>query len=192
MSQADQSETKIIQAALQGDERARDLLAESLYPRLHTTACHFLGPADPEAQDAVQEALLKVFKNLESFKGKSSLYTWASHICVNVCFDRLNKRRKRLETQTEDLELAALSWSQEAHEHKQQNYEKEEQAKLLRKAIQAMPQPCRGLIEKHHLQGMSCAQLARQQKTPLGTLLAKLWRCREALRARVAQEGRLS
>ena len=57
-----------------------------------------LDPLSPDrlndAMDAAQDAFVKVFRNINGFKGDSSFYTWLYRIVVNVCIDKIRKRRR--------------------------------------------------------------------------------------------------
>lgn len=84
-------------AILVEDCRGGDLSAfERLYQRhgrrMKSLACNLLGNT-ADAEDAVQEAFLKVYRNMRSFQGQSSFSTWVYRILVNTCLDMLRKRR---------------------------------------------------------------------------------------------------
>jgi RNA polymerase sigma-70 factor (ECF subfamily) len=61
---------------------------------MKSIARNLLGSA-PDAEDAVQDAFLKVYRGIARFRGGSSFSTWVYRILVNVCYDRLRSRRRR-------------------------------------------------------------------------------------------------
>ena len=180
-----EEERALIAKAVQGDELAQNRLVRELHPRIYSTACYFMGPGDAEVEDCVQEAFLRAFKGLAGFKGQSSFYTWLNQICVNICFDRLEARRRRLESQTDDLEALSGPASQAQHREGEAKEQADGRLQDLRAALESLPEPCRSLVRRHHLEGAPCASLAREARVPLGTILARLWRCREALKRKL-------
>lgn len=61
---------------------------------IFSICCHYFGPGD-EAKDAYQEILLKIWLNINNFRGESQLKTWISRIAVNVCLTFLSKKTKK-------------------------------------------------------------------------------------------------
>ena len=88
-----------IDALLQQDEKDRQRLAELLvdlyYPYLHRLALSFLGDAD-EADDAVQDGLLRALDQLDAYEPGTNLRGWLSTIVVNRSRDMLRRRKVRL------------------------------------------------------------------------------------------------
>jgi len=66
---------------------------------------------DAEAEDALQEAWLRAFSRLESFRGDSALATWLSRIVINEALGRLRKKRRRATTVVHGCCMATCSWS---------------------------------------------------------------------------------
>src|ERR1700690_1053259 len=99
------NERDLVQSILAGDHAAQTAFYQENAKRLYPICVHFLGYQDPEAEDIVQDTFLIAFKKLEGFEFRSSLYTWLAHICVNLCYERLRKRKKVLATEAVDLEI---------------------------------------------------------------------------------------
>ncbi len=89
---AEKLSNNLIKLARQGEPAAVEELLAKFRKPLYIYACHYLGN-EFEAEDALQEALLKIFKGLPNFKGLSSLETWMFRILTNVCIDQ--KRRQK-------------------------------------------------------------------------------------------------
>jgi RNA polymerase sigma-70 factor (ECF subfamily) len=85
---------ELIEGCRQGSLPAFERLYEEHGARMKSIARNLLGSV-PEAEDAVQDAFLKVFRGLGRFRGGSSFSTWVYRILVNVCYDRLRSRRRR-------------------------------------------------------------------------------------------------
>jgi RNA polymerase sigma-70 factor, ECF subfamily len=83
-----------------GDLHAYERLYRLQGARMKNLARNLLGSA-ADAEDAVQEAFLKIQRGIASFRGKSSFATWTFRILVNTCYD-LRRRRMRRKEQTQD------------------------------------------------------------------------------------------
>src|SRR4051794_37017032 len=60
-----------------------------------TAYCYRMLGSVFEAEDAVQETMIRAWRSLERFEGRSSLKSWLYRIATNVCFDQLNGRERR-------------------------------------------------------------------------------------------------
>jgi RNA polymerase sigma-70 factor (ECF subfamily) len=89
------SNSLLIDTAVAGDERAFAELVEPHRRLLHSHCYRMLG-ALQDAEDAVQETLLRAWRNLSSFQGRSSLRTWLYTIATNVCLRAIERRPSRV------------------------------------------------------------------------------------------------
>src|SRR5258706_2240956 len=87
------SDAAIVAQVRAGDREAFRLLVDRYGREMFRLAFRFLSN-ESEAQDAVQEALLRAFRNLGGFESRSSFSTWIYRITVNCCLDALNKRKR--------------------------------------------------------------------------------------------------
>ena len=92
---AHRSETELIAAARRGDESAYRALVERYRGELHAHAYRMLGSVH-DAEDAMQDALLRAWRGLPRFDGRSSLRSWLYRIVTNTCLDLIGKRPKRV------------------------------------------------------------------------------------------------
>jgi len=186
-------ERQMVSLILKGDEAAQEAFVRLHQQRLYATAAHFLGFQDPEAEDVVQETFLAAFKQLSGFEFRSAVYTWLNHICVNLCFARLRQRRKAVAQPSDSLELLATSASRRIHEQGAEDAQRDERLLVLRQELASMKEDCRRIITLRDVQGESYAAIAKACKVPMGTVMSRLARCREALGDRVRKalgEGR--
>ncbi len=77
-----------------GDERAFEELVEEYRERIYRVAWRILRD-DEDAEDAAQEAFIKIYKNIGRFEGRSSLYTWIYRITVNIALNKLKRDKFR-------------------------------------------------------------------------------------------------
>ena len=92
---AQRSENELIAAARRGDEGAYRALVERHRGELHAHAYRMLGSVH-DTEDAMQDALLRAWRGLPRFDGRSSLRSWLYRIVTNACLDLIGKRPKRV------------------------------------------------------------------------------------------------
>ncbi len=172
----------MVQKILAGDTKAQNVFYEENARRLYPVCVHFLGYQDPEAEDIVQQTFLIALKKLGEFEFRSSLYTWLDHICVNLCYERLRKRKRELVSLAEDLEKLTRPQAGSLDHQLLVEEEKKGRIELLRKITQSMSDKCREVLVLRDQKGESYIDIARSLKMPIGTVMSQLARCRKALR----------
>jgi RNA polymerase sigma-70 factor (ECF subfamily) len=93
-AQEGEGATRFIERLKAGDERAFEELVEQYRERIYRVAWRILRN-DEGAEDAAQEAFIKVFRNIGRFEGRSSLYTWMYRITVNIALNKLKRDKFR-------------------------------------------------------------------------------------------------
>jgi RNA polymerase sigma-70 factor (ECF subfamily) len=88
-------EHQLLVAARDGDERAFQALVAPRHHELHAHCYRMLGSVH-DAEDALQEALLRAWRGMRRFEEKSSLRSWLYRIATNTCLDAIGKRPKRV------------------------------------------------------------------------------------------------
>ena len=88
-------EQGLFEAARDGDEDAFRRLVEPHRPALHAHCYRMLGSLQ-DAEDALQETLLRAWRGLAGFEGRSSVHTWLYRIATNACLDAIARRPKRV------------------------------------------------------------------------------------------------
>lgn len=138
-----------------------------------------------DAEDLVQEASLRAFRGLDSFHGGDSK-TWLLVILRNACYTFLGRNR-RSENEVEFAE----------EEHPQSDSTPERQAlatadtAAVRKAIEELPAEFREVVVLREMEELSYREIAEITGVPVGTVMSRLSRARQHLRARLqSQSGR--
>lgn len=138
-----------------------------------------------DAQELLQETYLSAFKNLNSFKGNSSFYTWVYRIATNHAF--MHFRRQKPETSVEELPLPTheelkkrqiRDWDMDPADAAQ----KEEVRAIMEKAIAGLPEGYREVVLMRDMEGLSTAETAELMGINEGTVKTRLHRARIFLR----------
>ena len=174
--------------------RAHDLwapgeLVHRYQQKAYAIAYHFSDGNVQEAEDLTQEAFLRAFQKLETFRGDSSFYTWFYRILVNVCLDG-RRRRKRwrqvfLPWQHDSTDKGLSPEERpdpEAHERSLKAISEKQLSRDIRKSLKSLPEKQRLAFQLKALHGMSIQEIARTMGTAEGTVKSHLFRATRFLR----------
>jgi RNA polymerase sigma-70 factor (ECF subfamily) len=169
-------------------ERFKDLAAQQL-PRLYSIARRLLGD---DAEDAVQDCLLKAFKGFDQLHDESAAQAWLTSILVNSCRDLLRaKARRPDEVSIDEVEEFSLyrqisnedpfPYSDSLHLDFLQQFGKED----VREVLLRLPEVYRIPLVLVHMEGFATKEVAKLLEVPLGTILARLHRGRKMFEKRM-------
>ncbi|XZP59750.1 RNA polymerase sigma factor [Asticcacaulis solisilvae] len=157
-----------------GDTTAVSVLVSRKLPKLLSLARRMLGDAI-EAEDVAQETLLRTWKQAAVWvPGKARIDTWMHRVALNLCYDRL--RRRRDTSSTDDIELVDPAQSAPAR------IEADQTAKQVRAAITALPERQREAIQLTYYQELSNQEAAGVMNVSVEALESLLARARRSLR----------
>jgi RNA polymerase sigma-70 factor (ECF subfamily) len=177
---------ELIASARRGDRGALNRLLADARPRLLAVALRIVRDRD-EAEDVVQEALLKVCRSLARFEGRSSFSTWLHRITVNAALDRLRRgsaRRDRVaagvQGQTdEERPQAPLDMVDE--QTPERLVSRRETGAFVRGALERLQPIHREVLVLREFDGESYRDLARLVRCPVGTVMSRLHHARHKL-----------
>ncbi len=176
----------LITEAQDGNVRAFELLVASRMSQIRRFARAF-ATSDADADDLAQEALVKVYKSLRSFRFQASFTTWLYSVVRNVFLDAVRSRAGRERSVEEPLtadHARAPSSTESADAHL---LRKEEQQKLWR-ALRQLPPEFRTALVLFDVEGHSYEEVAAIEGVPMGTVKSRLSRGRGLLRDILAGE----
>jgi len=180
-----ETELELVQLARRGDLEAFAELARRYQDELVNYIAKFRGASD-DANDVAQEALVKAFTKLGSFKGNSSFKTWLYRIATNHCIDAARKQQRvpvPLSIDAEPEEGRALVDTLEAEGEPLTQLTAWELQREVRKAILQLPPKLRAVLVLHDLQGLQYGEIAEVAGVPLGTVKSRIHNAREQLKA---------
>jgi RNA polymerase sigma-70 factor (ECF subfamily) len=146
-----------------------------------------------DARELVQEAFLRVFKNLGGFQGGSSFFTWLYRIITNLSIDLIRKPGRqtvdledaRLDTDDgADLDLPLLSRLEGADPA--DVVRRREIAARLQTALDALPSYHRAVIVMREIDGLSYEEMAQALSVSKGTIMSRLFHARQKLQRALA------
>jgi RNA polymerase sigma-70 factor (ECF subfamily) len=166
----------LIAAVASGDENAFEKIVKKYERPVLNTAFRYVGDASAE-EDAALEIFLKVWRNAERFRGKSSFSTWLYRIVVNHC---LNAKAKRLKT----LPLNEAVGEEGSNVEKQ--YEEEITARVVREAVDGLPGKQRIALILSKFEGRSYKDIAEIMSVSLSSVESLIYRAKRNLRKKLA------
>ena len=148
-------------------------------------AAHRITRTREDAEDAVQDTLLRAFVHLGGFEGRSNLGTWLTSITINSALMILRKRKTVNEIVIDGgnesgLDGAAYKIADHAP-NPETRYARTEEQRILRTAIQRL-RPNLRVVVQNHLQGHSMRETAEALGISLSAAKARLFHAKKALR----------
>ncbi len=176
-SDAKSPERKLVEAAQNGDQKAFGQLIRLHQKKLYRYIYGLVGSVD-QTEDIVQEAFVRAWSALKTFRSDYAFYPWLSTIARNLAYTQIAREEKKesLDKLTEkgydpaSVELGPLEQLLD-----------EEGKKRFYKALMAMPTTYRSVFVLRHFENMDYVEIANYLKIPPGTVDSRLYRARQHL-----------
>jgi len=190
-----ENDAALISGLKAGDATAFETLLRVHGPRLLRVARRFL-PNEEDARDALQDAMIAVYRNIGSFESTSALTTWLHRILVNASLMKLRTKRRHPE---EAIETYLPRFQEDGHqvepslpwtESAQARLEREELSTIVRDAIEELPDSYRAVVLLRDIEEKSTEETAEILGTTRNVVKIRLHRARQALRALLDQAMR--
>lgn len=177
------TDNQLVERVLQNDSRAFTLLVLRYQHKVLGLISRFV--KDPhEAEDVAQEAFLKAYRALPSFRGESAFYTWLYRIAVNTAKNYLVSRGRRppsTDVDMDDAELIDDTSTLRDVETPDATMEKEDLQRIINKAIADLPEELRTAFTLREFSGLSYEDITEIMDCPVGTVRSRIFRAREAI-----------
>jgi len=174
----------LVELAVGGDKKAFRKLVERYQRKIYTIAYGIVRNPDT-ALDVTQDTFVKVHRNLATFKGDSSFYTWVYRIVLNLCIDRKRREARQAEVDYDDAiahedgftsgpTLASTgidSPAKAAH--------RKELVEHMDKALATLSEEHRSILLLREVEGLSYEELAETLNVPKGTVMSRLFHARK-------------
>ena len=188
-----EQELTIIRRVQHGDTEAFSMLVAAYEKNVFNVALQMTGNRE-DAQDMAQEAFLKAYSSLSSFRGDSKFSSWLYRIVSNVCLDfrRRQGRRPSSSLTVEDdegesleLDIADESQSPEAL------LERKLTREAVRRGLDELPEDQRQILLLREIQQMSYEEIGETMNLEPGTVKSRIFRARKKLCAFLLKDGNI-
>jgi RNA polymerase sigma-70 factor (ECF subfamily) len=182
-----EGEGGLIDSAQAGDREALNRLLAGARPRLLAVALRVVRDRD-DAEDVVQESLLKVCRNLTRFEGRAAFSTWLHRIVVNTALDRLRRPELRHDrvAESDEGERRAESVTAVDDQTPERLYDQAQAGAVVQRAMARLSLVHREVLSLRELDGESYQEIASAARCPVGTVMSRLHHARRRLALELA------
>ena len=171
----------LVRRAKKGDYRAFDLLVLKYQSRVIATAFKYVKERQL-AEDIAQEAFIKSYKSIDSFREESSFYTWVYRITVNTAKNYLLSSKRRDEVVISDLSQDDSFYPEKLDiDSPQEILKASELRDLIFETLSSLGEETRTALSLREFDGLSYEQIAEIVQCPVGTVRSRIFRGREVI-----------
>jgi RNA polymerase sigma-70 factor (ECF subfamily) len=181
------SDEELVEAFRRGELSAFDGLVARWERKIRGAVHRILGNEE-EARDVCQEAFLKAYRALDSFKSEARFSSWLYQIALNLCRDRLRRRKGRTLVSLEELEDAGTTLVTKRPDA-QELLEAGDLARTVASAIALLPEEQREIVVLKEYQELTFAEIAEVLGIPISTVKTRLYRGLGQLRVSLERQG---
>ncbi|PIQ13513.1 MAG: RNA polymerase sigma factor RpoE [Hydrogenophilales bacterium CG_4_9_14_3_um_filter_59_35] len=179
---------QLVERAQHGDKHAFELLVAKYQRKLGRLLSRFIRNPT-EVEDVVQEAFIKAYRALPSFRGESAFYTWLYRIGINTAKNYLVSERRRPPTTTE-FDSEEAEGFEDAEQLRNINTPENELmskqvAETVNKAMDSLPEELKTAITLREIEGLSYEEISTMMNCPIGTVRSRIFRARETIAERL-------
>jgi RNA polymerase sigma-70 factor (ECF subfamily) len=177
---------QLVERAQRGDKRAFELLVLKYQRKLGRLLSRFVRDS-AEVEDVTQEAFIKAYRALPSFRGDSAFYTWLYRIGINTAKNYLVALGRRAPTTTgfDNEEAEGFEDAEQLRDSNtpESELEGKEIAATVNRAMDALPADLRTAITLREIEGLTYEEIASAMNCPVGTVRSRIFRARDAIAA---------
>lgn len=174
----------LVERAKQGDQQAYALLF-TRYQRTIFSLIRHLTSDEEAAADLTQETFVKAWHALPRLRAEQAFGGWLRIIATNLVRDHGRRRRPEVTQTDSSNEDGPERETADGGPGPEEQLALRQHQMMVREAVARLPEPQRVVVVMHHFEDIPVAEIAVQLSIPLGTVLSRLSRGREALRRRL-------
>ena len=186
-----EEEAKIIRAVVDGNTNAFEDLVLEYQKQVYHIALKMTGNEE-DAFDLSQEAFLKAFRSLSTFRGEAGFGSWLYRMTANLCIDFLRKKKRQggqiisLDAEEEDRRPTELP---DLRYEPQNALEKKEVQEKVRAGLERLPHEQKLILVLRDVEGFSYQEISDALKIELGTVKSRIYRARAHLARLLTEDG---
>ena len=175
---------QLVERAQRGDKHAFELLVSKYQRKLARLLSRFIRDST-EVEDVTQEAFIKAYRALPTFRGDSAFYTWLYRIGINTAKNYLVAMGRRAPTTT-DIDSEEAEGFEDGDQLRDLNTPENQMmsrqvAETVNQTLEELPEELRTAITLREIEGLSYEDIASIMNCPIGTVRSRIFRAREAI-----------
>mgnify|MGYP001383484922 FL=1 len=171
-------DSELIKKAKQGNHGAFNILMSKYYPRVYASIFSFIKSKE-DSEDLSQQTFIKVWQQLDSFRGDSAFFTWVYRIAINLAKNFVTSsgfKKQKINTSIEDTEIDISSFNDI-----ESTVIHDESLEEINDYIDTLPESLKTAFVLREVEGKSYEDIAMITQTPIGTVRSRIFRARESI-----------
>ena len=171
-------DSELIKKAKKGNHGAFNILMNKYYPRVYASIFSFIKSKE-DSEDLSQQTFIKVWQQLDTFRGDSAFFTWVYRIAINLAKNYVSSsgyKKQKLNISVEDSEIEINSFKDIELELMH-----DQSLKNIKFFIDSMPESLRTAFTMREQEGLSYEEISKITETPIGTVRSRIFRARESI-----------
>ena len=171
-------DSELIKKAKKGSHGAFNILMNKYYPRVYASIFSFIKSKE-DSEDLSQQTFIKVWQQLDTFRGDSAFFTWVYRIAINLAKNFVTSsgfKKQKINTSIEEAEIDISSFDdiESAVIHN-------ESLEEISFFIDSLPESLKTAFVLRESEGKSYEDIAVITETPIGTVRSRIFRARESI-----------
>ncbi len=171
-------DSELIKKAKQGNHGAFNILTSKYYPRVYASIFSFIKSKE-DSEDLSQQTFIKVWQQLDTFRGDSAFFTWVYRIAINLAKNFVTSsgfKKQKINTSIEDTEIDISSFNDI-----ESTVIHDESLEEINGYIDTLPESLKTAFVLREVEGKSYEDIAMITQTPIGTVRSRIFRARESI-----------
>ena len=176
-------DAELVRRVQAGDKRAFDLLVQKYQHKVINLVGRFVSD-QAECQDIAQDAFVKAYRAIDSFRGDSQFYTWLYRITANTAKNYLAARARKSPAYAVDVEDAEHFEGESGlkeYDNPENMLLTAEIGKTVYQAIEKLPEDLKTAITLREFDNLSYEEIAQVMDCPIGTVRSRIFRARDVI-----------
>ena len=172
------SDSLLVEKAKEGNEGAFNFLMNKYYPRVYASLFSFTKSKE-DSEDLAQQTFVKVWQQIQSFRGDSAFFTWVYRIAINLAKNYVvssGYKKQKVNSSIDQLEIDISS-----NENIESMLIHSQSIEDIRDFINTMPEALKTAFTLRESEGKSYEEISIITETPIGTVRSRIFRARESI-----------